>query len=102
MTIYIGNEKIQVHFLVLKARCELISEEVIEVNGLKYHERWSHLSKNVVSAFVSYLYTGIVDMELVIPGDINAAKYFANNYPMLKSWKLFVDCMTRNDDDQTY
>ena len=74
-------------------RSGLIScgDEVIEVNGLKYHERWSHLSKIVVSAFVSYLYTGIVDMELLTPEDIIAAKYFANNYPMLKSWSLFFE-----------
>ena len=62
--ILVKGEEINVHHLVLTARCKEISNEVFCANGRKYHERWSHLQKPVVEAFVSYLYTGIIDVEL--------------------------------------
>ena len=86
------------HFLVLNTRCEGISEEIIEVNGSKYHERWSHLSKKVVVSFLNYIYSGIVDLELTSLEDLESAKYFYQNYPNLESWKLYTKSIIAEND----
>ena len=90
ITITSGREKIQAHYLVLVARCKIDPEEVLEVNGHKYLERWSHLSKTVVKSFVSYLYSGTVDLNLNSLEDLESAKYFCKNYCHLEGWKLYI------------
>ena len=96
-----GGDIIRVHSLVLVARCREIINEVFEVEGTKCHERWSHLSKNVVYSFLSYLYCGSIEIELQTPEDIESAKYFVKNYPNLNSWRTFINFIIDNDTDQT-
>ena len=86
-----GEKRIQAHFLVLVTRCKEISQGIIEVNGTKYLERWSHLSPNVVMSFVSYLYSGIIELELITSEDLESAIYFSKNYPELISWRSYVE-----------
>ena len=97
-----GGEKIQAHYLVLVARCKIQPEEVLEANGHKYLERWSDLSKKVVKSFLSYLYSGTIDLELNSTEDLNSAKFFYKNYSHLEGWKLYIkSIIAENQDDQT-
>ena len=97
-----GGERIQAHYLVLVTRCNIQSDEVIEANGRKYLERWSHLSKKVVKSFLSYLYSGIIDLDLNSMEDLNSAKFFYKTYTHLESWKLYIkSIIAENQDDQT-
>ena len=84
-----GGERTHAHFLVLFARCKEICDQVIEANGSKYLEIWSHLSKKVVLSFLSYLYSGKLDLELDTSDDLDAAKYFNLEYPHLGIWKSY-------------
>ena len=93
-----GDARIPAHFLVLDVRCEKICNDIIEVKGIKYLETWSHLTKNVVESFLSYVYSGIIDIELVSHEDLESAKYFCKTYPNLYGWKLFIE---KNYIDQT-
>ena len=93
-----GDSRISAHFLVLDTRCEGISEEIVDVNGTKYHERWSHLSKKVVTSFLTYLYSGIVDLELTSLEDLESVKYFCQNYPKLESWKFYTKSIIAEND----
>ena len=103
ITIIIEDERIPVHFLVLFARCRDILDEVIQVNGQKYIERWSNLSNKVVKSFLSYLYGGIADLKLTSTEDLNSARFFSENYPKLEGWKLYVkSIIAENEDDQTF
>ena len=85
-----GSERIQAHYLVFMARCKKICYEIIEAKGTKFLEIWSHLTRNVVESFLSYLYSGIIDVELVSNDDLESAMYFCKNYPDLQNWKLFI------------
>ena len=70
-----GGERVLAHSVVFIARCKPVCSGIIEVNGSKYLEAWSHLSKNVVKSFLSYLYCGILDLELNSSDDLDTAKY---------------------------
>ena len=96
-----GGDILRAHSLVLVARCREIYSEVFEVDGTKCHERWSHLSKNVVSSFLSYLYCGSIEIQLETPEDVESAKYFVKNYPNLNAWGIFINFIIENDNDQT-
>ena len=91
-----GGERVPAHYLVFVARCRDVCESIIEANGTKYLEAWSHLSKHVVLSFLSYLYCGILDLELNSTEDMEAAKYFRNAYPNLEIWRSY-----QNYFDQT-
>ena len=91
MIILNGDRRIPAHVLVLFTRCKDILDEVIIANGSKYHERWSHLSQHVVTSFLSYLYCGTIELELITSEDLDSAKYFSTNYSQLLSWKLYVE-----------
>ena len=87
MTIIVsGGERVAAHYLVFITRCKDVCNDIIEANGSKYLEAWSHLSKHVVLSFLSYLYCGILDLELNSLEDLKAAKYFRESYPTLKIW----------------
>ena len=86
-----GKEKILAHSLVFMARCKKIYDEIITANGTKYLEIWSHLRINVVKSFLSYLYSGIVDVKLITHEDHESAKFFCQNYPNLENWKLYME-----------
>jgi len=97
-----GSEKIKAHYLVLVARCKIDPDEVLEANGHKYLERWSHLSKRVVKSFLSYLYSGKVDLNLNSNEDFESAKYFYQNYGHLEGWKLYIkSIIAENQGHQT-
>ena len=83
------GERILAHTLVFIVRCKTICSEIIEANGSKYLESWSHLSKNVVKSFLSYLYCGILDLELNTQDDFDAANYLRQLYPNLNIWKSY-------------
>ena len=75
---------------------------MIEANGLKYLEKWSHLNKKVVKSFLEYLYSGTIDLELNSTDDLNSAKYFYKTYSHLESWKLYIkSIIAENQEDQT-
>ena len=93
-----GDERIHAHFLVLFARCKEICDQIIEANGSKYLEIWSHLSKKVVLSFLSYLYCGKLDLELDTSDDLDAARYFNHAYPNLEIWRSY---RLENYNDQT-
>ena len=97
IVIIIGEERILAHTLVFISRCPTIYNEIIEAKGMKYLEIWSHLKKDVVVAFLSYLYSGIVELELITNEDHESAKYFCHNYPTLENWRLYME----NYIDQT-
>ena len=52
---------------------------------------WSHLPRKVVNSFLSYIYGGIIDLELISTEDLSGAKYFSENYPELEGWQLYVE-----------
>ena len=93
-----GGERIPAHNLVFRTRCKEICDELIHLNGMKCLEIWSHLSKNVVLSFLSYLYCGILDLQLDSSEDIEAAKYLRNAYPNLEIWKSY---RLENYDEQS-
>ena len=90
VTIILQEERLSAHFLVLYARCKKICDDIVTINESKYLEMWSHLSKKVVVSFISYIYSGIIDLELISSEDISSAKYFSENYPDLEGWGLYV------------
>ena len=73
------------------ARCKKICNEIILANGSNILEMWSHLKKSIVVAFVSYLYSGMINVEFVTSEDLDSAKYFSENYPDLEGWRLYVE-----------
>ena len=91
-----GTKRIPGHTLVFFARCKKICLDIVEANGSKYLEAWSHLSCNVVMSFLTYLYCGILDLELNSIDEIQSAKHLRDSYPDLNIWKSYG-----NDDDQS-
>ena len=90
------------HYLVLFTRCKKITNEILTANGCKYLEIWSNLTKNVVESFLLYLYSGISDLDLITPEDLESAIYLCKNYPMLEQWKLYIKrIIIENNYDQT-
>ena len=96
-----GGDRIPAHYLVFFTRCEEICTEIIVANGIRYLEIWSHLTKNVVEAFLSFLYCGELDLDLITPDDLESAKYLSRSYPRLRRWILYINSLIReNENDQ--
>ena len=92
LIIYARDEKaVKAHSLVLFARCQKLLENVIVENGERQVISMPEVSKNVLTAFLKYLYTGQLYLELDNDQDLQDAQYLAQTYPELDYWKKCIN-----------
>ncbi len=94
LTIYTRDEeKLQAHSLVLFARCKSLLDDVI-LQGTESFLSIPEVSKNVMTSFLRYLYSGRVYLVLDSDQDLQDAFYLSEKFPKLVHWRNSI----RNQD----